>query len=78
MVALCVSGPARADGASLVEAMRARRANVLVIGDGDRRRLSLPGDVPEPLAPIVAVIRGQQLAHELATRSATTRTDRRV
>ncbi len=38
VVALCDRGPARADVASLVEEMRARRANVLVVGDGDRRR----------------------------------------
>jgi glucosamine 6-phosphate synthetase-like amidotransferase/phosphosugar isomerase protein len=28
----------------------------------------LPGESPEPLAPIVAVVRGQQLARELALR----------
>jgi len=67
VVALYTGGPARADVASLVEEMRARRANVLVVGDGDGADVSLPGDVPEPLAPIVAVVRGQQLAHELAT-----------
>jgi len=67
VVALCMSGPAHADVASLVEEMRAREANVLVVGDGEGADVSLPGDVPEPLAPIVAVVRGQQLAHELAT-----------
>jgi glucosamine--fructose-6-phosphate aminotransferase (isomerizing) len=66
VVALCASGPARADVASLVEEMRARQANVLVVGDGTGADVSLPGDVPEPLVPIVAVVRGQQLAHELA------------
>jgi fructoselysine-6-P-deglycase FrlB-like protein len=39
---------------------------VLVIGDGERADVSIPGGAPEPLAPIVAVVRGQQLAHELA------------
>ena len=67
VVALCADGPAHADIASLVAEMRARRANVLVVGDGSDADVSLPGDVPEPLAPIVAVVRGQQLAHELAT-----------
>jgi glucosamine--fructose-6-phosphate aminotransferase (isomerizing) len=66
VVALCASGPARADVASLVEEMRARQANVLVVGDETGADVSLPGDVPEPLVPIVAVVRGQQLAHELA------------
>jgi glutamine---fructose-6-phosphate transaminase (isomerizing) len=66
VVALCASGPARADVASLVEEMRARQANVLVVGDGTGADVSLPRDVPEPLVPIVAVVRGQQLAHELA------------
>ena len=39
---------------------------MLVVGDGERADVSLPGDLPEPLAPIVAVVRGQQLAYELA------------
>ncbi|MGH2886924.1 MAG: SIS domain-containing protein, partial [Solirubrobacteraceae bacterium] len=67
VVALCADGPAHADIASLVAEMRARQANVVVVGDGGDADVSLPGDVPEPLAPIVAVVRGQQLAHELAT-----------
>ena len=67
MVALCTSGPAQADVASLVEEIRTRQAKVLVVGGGEGADVSLPGDVPEPLAPIVAVVRGQQLAHELAT-----------
>ena len=67
VIALCASGPARADVASLVEDMRARQANVLVVGDDDAADVSLPGGIPEPLAPVAAVVRGQQLAHELAT-----------
>jgi glutamine---fructose-6-phosphate transaminase (isomerizing) len=67
VVALYTSGPAESDVASLVDEMRARQASVLVIGSGDRADVSLPGDVPEPLAPIVAVVRGQQLAYALAT-----------
>jgi glucosamine--fructose-6-phosphate aminotransferase (isomerizing) len=66
VIALCASGPARADVASLVEEIRARQASVLVVGDGEGAEISLPGDAPEPLAPIVAVVRGQQLARELA------------
>jgi glucosamine--fructose-6-phosphate aminotransferase (isomerizing) len=68
VVALCASGPALSDVASLVDELRARQANVLVVGSGDRADVSVPSVVPEPLAPIVAVVRGQQLAHELALR----------
>jgi glucosamine--fructose-6-phosphate aminotransferase (isomerizing) len=67
VVALCTSGPAHADVASLVEELRARQASVIVVGSRERADVSLPGEVPEPLAPIVAVVRGQQLARELAT-----------
>ena len=66
VIALCVAGPARADVASLIEAIRARQASVLLVGDGEGADISLPGNAPEALAPIVAVVRGQQLAYELA------------
>jgi glutamine---fructose-6-phosphate transaminase (isomerizing) len=68
VVALCASGPAHSDVASLVDELRARQASVLVVGSGDRADVPLPTEVPEALAPIVAVVRGQQLAHELALR----------
>jgi glucosamine--fructose-6-phosphate aminotransferase (isomerizing) len=68
VVALCVSGPAFSDVMSLVEDLRARQASVLVIGSGAGADVPLPGEVPEALAPILAVVRGQQLAHELALR----------
>jgi glucosamine--fructose-6-phosphate aminotransferase (isomerizing) len=67
VIALCADGPARADVASLVDEMQMRQADVLVVGDGDQADVPLPTDAPEPLAPILAVVRGQQLAHELAT-----------
>jgi glutamine---fructose-6-phosphate transaminase (isomerizing) len=67
VIALRVEGPADADITSLVDEMRARQASVLVVGDGEHADVSLPGGVPEPLAPIVTVVRGQQLARELAT-----------
>jgi glucosamine--fructose-6-phosphate aminotransferase (isomerizing) len=66
VIALCAPGPAESDVASLVEEMRARQASVLVVGTGERADVSLPTGVPEPLVPIVAVVRGQQLAYELA------------
>jgi len=68
VVAMCVSGPALADVVSLVEDLRARQASVLIVGDDERADVPLPALAPEPLAPIVAVVRGQQLAHELALR----------
>jgi glucosamine--fructose-6-phosphate aminotransferase (isomerizing) len=67
VIALRIEGPADADVASLVDEMRARYADVLVVGDEHTADVSLPRGVPEPLAPILAVVRGQQLAHELAT-----------
>lgn len=68
VVALCSPGPALGDMASLVEDLRARQARVLIVGSGDRPDLPLPPGVPEPLVPILAVVRGQQLAHELSLR----------
>jgi glucosamine--fructose-6-phosphate aminotransferase (isomerizing) len=68
VVALCTHGPAHSDIAALVEELRARRASVLIIGDGERADVWLPGDAPDALAPILAVVRGQQLAYELALR----------
>ena len=40
----------------------------LVVGTDSAADVSLPADTPEPLAPIVAVVRGQQLAYDLALR----------
>lgn len=68
VVALCAGGPALSDIESLVEELRARGASVLVVGSGGRADVPLPAGVPEPLAPIIAVVRGQQLAHALALR----------
>jgi glucosamine--fructose-6-phosphate aminotransferase (isomerizing) len=66
VVALCSAGPALTDVASLVEELRTRQASVLVVGSGGPADVPLPSEVPEALAPIVAVVRGQQLAFELA------------
>lgn len=71
VVALCTPGPALADIASLVGDLRARQARVLVVGSGDigtgePADVPLLGGAPEALVPIVAVVRGQQLAHELS------------
>lgn len=68
VVALRASGPAFSDVSSLVDELRARGASVLVVGTDEAADVPLPDDVAEPLAPIVAVVRGQQLAHALALR----------
>ena len=67
VVALCVAGPARPDIATLVQELRARQASVLIVGCGEAGDVSLPDAAPESLAPILAVVRGQQLAYHLAT-----------
>jgi glucosamine 6-phosphate synthetase-like amidotransferase/phosphosugar isomerase protein len=41
---------------------------VLVFGDGLPADVPLPPEAPEALTPILAVVRGQQLAYELALR----------
>ena len=68
VVAMQTSGPALSDVASLVDELRAREASVLVIGTGAGVDVPLPANAPEPLMPILAVVRGQQLAYELALR----------
>src|SRR5262249_20176853 len=68
VVALCSPGPALSDVASLVEELRARQARVLVVACGEEADLSLPAEAPEALMPIIALVRGQQLAHALALR----------
>ena len=68
VVALCSAGPALADVESLVENLRSRGATVLVVGNGEHVDLSLPVGAPDALMPILAVLRGQQLAHALALR----------
>ena len=68
VIALNAHGPAYADVASLVDELRAREASVLVVGTGPDADVPLPHDLPEALVPIVAVVRGQQLAHALALR----------
>jgi glutamine---fructose-6-phosphate transaminase (isomerizing) len=66
VVALSAEGPARADVASLVEELRARQVSVLTVASDVGADVSLPAAAPESLSPILAVVRGQQLAYELA------------
>jgi glucosamine--fructose-6-phosphate aminotransferase (isomerizing) len=56
------AGPAAADTERLESELAARGANVLRINDGADADLPLPAGVPEPLANIGAVVRGQHLA----------------
>jgi glutamine---fructose-6-phosphate transaminase (isomerizing) len=65
VLALSAAGPARGDVAELVAMLRARGARVLTVSTDADADLPLP-PVVEPLAPIVAVVAAQQLAHELA------------
>lgn len=68
VIALAVPGPAASDMAELVDELRARDARVLTVSTEADADLSLPAGMPETLAPIVAVVRGQQLAYALALR----------
>ncbi|HEY4277253.1 MAG TPA: SIS domain-containing protein [Conexibacter sp.] len=65
VLALSAPGPARDDVAALVATLRERGARVLEIACDPAAALPLPA-VVEGLAPIVAVVRAQQLARELA------------
>jgi glucosamine--fructose-6-phosphate aminotransferase (isomerizing) len=61
VVALAAPGAAEADTRALVAEVRARGARAVVLGAQPDDTVSLP-DLPELLAPIPAVVRGQQLA----------------
>jgi glutamine---fructose-6-phosphate transaminase (isomerizing) len=65
VLALSAQGPARADVAALVAELRERDARVVTISTDRDADLRLPAMV-EALCPVVAVVRAQQLAHELA------------
>jgi len=68
VVAMHAAGPARADVVELVAELRDRGAEVLEIADTPDAALPLPTGIPEGLAPILAVVRAQQLALALARR----------
>ena len=65
VIAVSVDGPAHRDIRELVAALRERRAHVVTISTDDDADLRLPPLV-EALACVGAVVRGQQLARELA------------
>ncbi|MFZ0388587.1 MAG: SIS domain-containing protein [Solirubrobacteraceae bacterium] len=66
VLALNAPGPAEQDMTALIGELRERGSNVLVVGCQDDADLPLPPGMPEALAPIVAVVRAQQLARALA------------
>jgi glutamine---fructose-6-phosphate transaminase (isomerizing) len=68
VVALHAEGPARADVVALAGDLRERGAEVVEIADTPGAALPLPADIPEGLAPVVAVVRAQQLVLALARR----------
>jgi glutamine---fructose-6-phosphate transaminase (isomerizing) len=68
VLALCASGPAEADMRALAGDLRERGADVALVADDPDAALPLPAGVPEALAPVVAVVRGQQLALAVARR----------
>jgi glucosamine--fructose-6-phosphate aminotransferase (isomerizing) len=62
VLAFSTAGPAAADVAALCSVLRERGVTVSTIGSEPDADLSLPGGVPEALQPIVAAVRGQQIA----------------
>lgn len=66
VLALNVPGPAHDDIADLIGELRARGVPVITVAADERADVPLLGEAPEALAPIVAVVRGQQIARALA------------
>lgn len=62
VLAFSTAGPAADDVAALCTVLRERGVTVSTIGTEPDADLSLPRDVPETLQPIVAAVRGQQIA----------------
>jgi glucosamine--fructose-6-phosphate aminotransferase (isomerizing) len=68
VIAVSVPGPGFEDMAELIGELRSRGASVLTVAPEPWADIPLPSGMPETLAPIVAVVRGQQLARELSLR----------
>jgi glucosamine--fructose-6-phosphate aminotransferase (isomerizing) len=72
VILVAPSGAVYADVVDLLDALREREAEIIVLSDREealaaaRTALRLPGGVPEWLSPIVAAIPGQLLAYHLA------------
>lgn len=68
VLALDAPGPAHDDVRALAGELRGRGVTVLTLGGDPGDEIPLPPGVTEALAPIVAVVRAQQLARALALR----------
>jgi glutamine---fructose-6-phosphate transaminase (isomerizing) len=68
ILSLRVAGPAGRDVCRLEAELAARNARIFTMSDAQDADLPLPAHMPEPLASIAAVVRGQQLAYSLSTR----------
>jgi glucosamine--fructose-6-phosphate aminotransferase (isomerizing) len=66
IVAFAHPGPAAEDVTSLVSELRARGADARLAGPVEGSVLGWEASAPEALAPVLAVVRGQQLALALA------------
>ncbi|MBV8949003.1 MAG: SIS domain-containing protein [Solirubrobacterales bacterium] len=66
VIAISAPGPAADDVLDLVVELRRRGARPLLISPDEEADVALPQGMPETLAPIVAVVRGQQVARALA------------
>jgi glucosamine--fructose-6-phosphate aminotransferase (isomerizing) len=66
VLAFAHPGPASQDVTDLVAEVRARGASARIAGPVAGSDLTWPASVPEALAPVLAVVRGQQLALALA------------
>jgi glucosamine--fructose-6-phosphate aminotransferase (isomerizing) len=66
VLAIHTPGPAQADMQALIADLRAREARLLTVSPDSDADLPLRGSTVEALAAITSVVRGQQLALELA------------
>jgi glucosamine--fructose-6-phosphate aminotransferase (isomerizing) len=65
-IAFAHRGPASPDVLGAVNELRARGATVALVGPVEGSEMGWPAAAPEILAPVLAVVRGQQLALSLA------------
>ena len=65
VLALSDGGAAAPDIAELEQTLRERGAPLLRLGPDAGAELPIPAGIPEALAPIVTVVRAQQLAREV-------------
>ena len=65
-IAFAHPGPARADVLDAVNELRTRGASVRIVGPVEGSDMGWPAQAPEIFAPVLAVVRGQQLALSLA------------